>query len=173
MNLVIQQPRWFIESRGETTGQERSDGMGNGMGGECVRSGREREREFQLARKNNNLDSRNNCFVQSYFSRFACSSLPSPSFYPIWNDLKNCMFQFQCGATLDTYPLTHPRSSPKGLANFCYDDGSSRENLPWLDVLTVLRCPGCSTCRYKLLESNWIDLNPSFFNIFKKFDKHI
>lgn len=44
MNLVIQQPRWFIESRGETTGQERSDGMGNGMGGECVRSGRERER---------------------------------------------------------------------------------------------------------------------------------
>lgn len=42
MNLVIQQPRWFIESRGETTGQERSDGMGNGMGGECVRSGRER-----------------------------------------------------------------------------------------------------------------------------------
>lgn len=74
MNLVIQQPRWFIESRGETTGQERSDGMGNGMGGECVRSGREREREFQLARKNNNLDSRNNCFVQSYFSRFACSS---------------------------------------------------------------------------------------------------
>lgn len=45
MNLVIQQPRWFIESRGETTGQEKSDGMGNGMGGECVRSGRERERE--------------------------------------------------------------------------------------------------------------------------------
>lgn len=71
MNLVIQQPRWFIESRGETTGQERSDGMGNGMGGECVRSGREREREFQLARKNNNS---RNCFVQSYFSRFACSS---------------------------------------------------------------------------------------------------
>lgn len=172
MNLVIQQPRWFIESRGETTGQERSDGMGNGMGGECVRSGRE-SAEFQLARKNNNLDSRNNCFVQSYFSRFAYSSLPSPSFYLIWNDLKNCMFQFQCGATLDTYPLTHPRSSPKGLANFCYDDGSSRENLPWLDVLTVLRCPGCSTCRYKLLESNWIDLNPSFFNIFEKFDKHI
>lgn len=78
MNLVIQQPRWFIESRGETTGQERSDGMGNGMGGECVRSGREREREFQLARKNNNLDSRNNCFVQSYFSRFALPSLPPP-----------------------------------------------------------------------------------------------
>lgn len=77
MNLVIQQPRWFIESRGETTGQERSDGMGNGMGGECVRSGRERESaEFQLARKNNNLNSRNNCFVQSYFSRFACSSPP-------------------------------------------------------------------------------------------------
>lgn len=100
----------------------------------------------------------------------ALPSLPPPF---IWNDLKNCMFQFQCGATLDTYPLTHPRSSPKGLANFCYDDGSSRENLPWLDVLTVLRCPGCSTCRYKLLESNWIDLNPSFFNIFKKFDKHI
>lgn len=43
MNLVIQQPRWFNESRGETMGQERSDGMGNGMGGECVRSGRERE----------------------------------------------------------------------------------------------------------------------------------
>lgn len=48
MNLVIQQPRWFIESRGETTGQERSDGMDNGMGGECVRSGRERERRVPV-----------------------------------------------------------------------------------------------------------------------------
>lgn len=48
MNLVIQQPRWFIESRGETTGQERSDGMGNGMGGECVRSGRERKRRVPV-----------------------------------------------------------------------------------------------------------------------------
>lgn len=83
MNLVIQQPRWFIESRGETTGQERSDGMGNGMGGECVRSGREREREFQLARKNNNLDSRNNCFVQ-----FLSIRVLFPPFPLLLSDLK-------------------------------------------------------------------------------------
>lgn len=30
MNLVIQQPRWFIESRGEMMEQERSNGMSNG-----------------------------------------------------------------------------------------------------------------------------------------------
>ena len=66
--------------------------------------------------------------------------------------LKSFNYSVYDGIYYYTYLLMHPLLLPEDLANFCYDDGSSRENLPWLDVLAVPRPPGCSTCHRKLLK---------------------